>query len=139
MQQTPKPHFHVLFTSAYGLNRTQLEVLNHDVRQKIPESFPRDPRIINSTTFLDLDGPEFKVYTSTVRLLRSLHLAHGRLTHIWTVHILYFLSRPAPRPQARTSVVHLQGAARFRADWSWVPEVTWLCRTFALPLRLRSH
>ncbi|KAM0787656.1 hypothetical protein ACM66B_003720 [Microbotryomycetes sp. NB124-2] len=62
--RTRKPHYHVLFSSSYGLNRDQLSRLNHLVRSSDKQVFSTDPR--QCTIFQTCGRPRsrFRVYDS---------------------------------------------------------------------------
>ncbi|KAK4056834.1 hypothetical protein OIO90_002084 [Microbotryomycetes sp. JL221] len=62
--RTRKPHYHVLFSTSYGLDRAQLSLLNHKIRSSTTQPFSPDPR--QSTTFRMCRRPKgaFTVFDS---------------------------------------------------------------------------
>lgn len=65
-QGTRKPHYHILFSTSYGLDRNQLEQLNHRIRTDYLEPFNPEVRGGKFSGCPTREGQDINVYTSDV-------------------------------------------------------------------------
>lgn len=79
-----KPHYHILFSTSYGLDRNQLEQLNHTIRNENPDHFNPEEERSKFFGCPTRKSQDFIVYTSDVSFapinkMQVTEVSHNRI------------------------------------------------------------